>query len=658
MSKIKINKEDENRVLLTELLPYEVPIIFSNDGFYQLVTCHRIKDYFERVKSLSNATSDKDGRKYGIPFNYAVRKTVQGDTRLLSIIHPLNQIDFIDFYKKYDSLILHLCSKSPFSLRRASKVAKFYYSPELVFDEDEHRNEEVEVEPEVLDNETKLLKSYFTYKPIDLIYKFYERNEYQRLEQKFNLSIEFDISKCFYNIYTHSITWAVKNKESAKKSSRQNSFENSFDKIMQLSNYNETHGIIVGPEISRIFAEIILQQVDINVLRGLTSEEFELGRDYEIRRYVDDFFVFANDEKILELILKTYKRELVEYKLYINDSKTEIRQTPFITNIAVGKRELNHLLDALFKSMILEDLKTNPTTGQIEKIRILSKIDNPYRSSQDFIKDFQCVVKRNHLTYDILSKDVIRYLKRELVKLFKDKKINKDEKNIEGTLLMLLDISFYSYSLNITSSTTFKLAQMIVLICKFIEKKNEELRQTIFSKIAKDSDFVISIFQQKVKINETNIETLNLLIALKKLDKSYLITERKIRKLFKLDNQMSFKHLNYFHIVTLLYYIENDTGYESLKKDLELTVIDRFVNDKDPFSKAELTLLFFDIINCPYITLNSKKRILVESNYSKKPIEQVQIITNIMQQKVWFVDWDSEIDLERVLKKKEFGASY
>ncbi len=98
MSKIKIKKEDKYRVLLTELLPYEVPIIFSNDGFYQLVANQRFSVFFDRVKALSNASSDTKGRKYGIPLNYVVRKTAQGDTRLLSIIHPVNQIDFVDFY--------------------------------------------------------------------------------------------------------------------------------------------------------------------------------------------------------------------------------------------------------------------------------------------------------------------------------------------------------------------------------------------------------------------------------------------------------------------------------------------------------------------------------------------------------------------------------
>lgn len=657
MSKVKINKADKHRILLTELLPYEAPMLFSNDGLYSLIVSGKLNHYFARIKNLSRATSDKEGRKYGIPFNYEVRKSVQGDTRILSVIHPLNQLEFIPFYEKYDSLILHLCSKSPFSLRRVTKIAKYYYSPDLVFEEDELKNTEVEVEPDVLDNETKLLKSYFTYHPIDLIYKFYERNEYQRLEQRFNYLMEFDISKCFYNIYTHSICWAVKNKETSKRNSRTISFENSFDKLMQLSNYNETNGIVVGPEVSRIFAEIILQQIDINVLNKLNEKKLEIGIDYEIRRYVDDFFVFSNDKENLSTILAIYKKELEEYKLYTNPLKTEIRTTPFISNIAVGKRELKHLLDDLIDKLIEKD-DHKLEDGNIEKKRTLLKLSNPYNESQNFIKDFQCIVRRNNLTYDILSKEIIRALKRTTVKIFKDSKLEKDKDSIEGFLFLVLDISFYSYSLNITSSTTFKLSQMIVLICKFLAKQDENLKHTIFSKIFRESDFVINIFQRKVRPNETNVETLNLLIALKKLDKGYLFSEKRIRKLFGLQSWTEINRLNYFHIITLLYYIENFSDYSQLKIDIEKSVIQRYIDDTDPFSKAELTLLFFDFICCPFVSDKSKKRVILESKFATDTKEQENIIKEIVTQRVWFMDWDVEIDLERVLKKKEWGASY
>ncbi len=118
------------------------------------------------------------------------------------------------------------------------------------------KHTDVEVNSEMFGKETKFFKSYFTYEPIDLIYKFYDKQEYRRLEQRFNFLLEFDISKCFYNIYAFNLVGQLRIKESAKRNARRQSFENSFDKLMQLANYNETNGIIVGPEVSRIFAEI------------------------------------------------------------------------------------------------------------------------------------------------------------------------------------------------------------------------------------------------------------------------------------------------------------------------------------------------------------------------------------------------------------------
>jgi hypothetical protein len=292
MSRVKIDKNDANRILLTELLPYEVPMLFSNDGFYQIVSSGNFEHFIAKLKSINR-------QEYGIPFNYEIAKSNDTDTRTMSVIHPINQYNFIDFYKKYDSVMLHLCSKSPFSLRSVKKVAKFSSASDPVFPEDGHKDAEVETEPDIKEYDPQYLKSYFIYKPVDLIYKFYDRYEYQRLEQRFNLLWEYDISKCFYHIYTHSITWAIKDKESAKRNHiYPNLFENRFDKLMQQANYNETNGIVVGPEISRIFAEVLLQQVDINVINRVIKDNLKIGVDYEVRRYVDDIFVFTNDEKI------------------------------------------------------------------------------------------------------------------------------------------------------------------------------------------------------------------------------------------------------------------------------------------------------------------------------------------------------------------------
>lgn len=645
MGKVKINRDDINRILLTELLPYEVPMLFSNEGFYAIILKKQHETLLERVSELSKVP-------YGIPFNYEIGKSTGGDTRTLSVIHPCSQLNYVDLYRKYDSLMLHLCSKSPFSLRKISKVARFYYSPNFVFDEDPHKSAELEVEPDILEIETKYLKSYFTYKPIDLIYKFYDRMEFRRLEQRFNLMMEFDISRCFYHIYTHSITWAVKDKASSKRNAKATSFENLFDQCMQKSNYNETNGIVVGPEISRIFAEIILQRVDIDTLKDLSNESINLkyGVDYEVKRYVDDYFIFANSESALLKIKEVFQKNLAFYKLYLNQSKTSVKAIPFITNTTVAKREVESLLNSFWNSLITENE---------EEQKIIFSVRKPYGASQNFIKDFQCIVKKNCITYDIVSKDVVRYLKRKIVHVLKNDIYEKEGSPFEDFLITFFDVLLYCYSLYINSNTTFRIAQTIILICRYFEINKSPIKHSVFSKISQDIDFALTNFQRKSKThNSGNIEMLNLLIALKKLDESYHFTEKRLKVLFDIENTPDYLKLNYFQIVTLLYYIEDRAVYSEIKQNIEDAIFKKIDEEEDLFAKSEFVMLFFDLICCPFISNKMKNKLITVTNFCKKGERNADKIKEISDKKKWFMDWDTDIDLERILKKKEWTSSY
>lgn len=647
MGKIKIDKEDKTRVLLTELLPYEVPMLFSNEGFYNVIRKGDL-DYFKnKLNSIHKI-------EYGLPFNYDIKKNIIGDTRTLSIIHPVIQTKFIELFDKYDSLMLHLCSKSPFSLRKINKIAKFYYYPNFVFEEEDLVNPDKEVEPEVMDAESQYIKSYFTYKPIDLIYKFYDKNEFQRLEQRYNFMMEFDISKCFYHIYTHSLSWAIKDKFSAKLNKSKNTFENNFDKLMQCSNYNETNGIVVGPEISRIFAEIILQQVDLNVLNRLTEKDLKFGIDYDVRRYVDDFFIFSNDINNLEIIKKTFQKELQFYKLYLNPQKASVTISPFISTIAVGKLEIKEFLIEFYDELF----ENNNVNGKdVKQIKHISK---PYVLSQKFIKKFQSIVKRNELTYDTLSKDVVRFLKSKIVDLLKNTEKLYNIDRTENFLLMITDIILYCYSVNINTNTTFRIAQVIVLLVKYLENTERlDIKNSIYSKLYRDSEFILTNFHRKQVKNETSIETINLILALKKLGKEYQFSPKKINEFFGIEDYR-IHDLNYFHFVTLLYYFNDDPIYNDLKLKLITEIIRRFVGNT-VFLESELTMLFFDVMTCPFIDILSKIKIMRNSKYVGQALPRTDVeneINKISEHGKWFMDWDIEIDLERVLKKKEWTSSY
>lgn len=328
-----INLDNKYRVLLTELLPYELPLGIDNEGFYQnMQNGNLLKIFKEAIKRKTD--------EWTIPFDYSVRKYGGDKLRKLSLIHPITQLACVDFYERYDYYMLSLCKNSPFSIRYIADCAKCKFKAEDV----EHLGEQdVQNRIEVMEDEIeKRYRSYFSYKRYDMMYKFFNSGDYLRLEQKYTNLMKMDIASCFYHIYTHTITWAVKGKKQAKNLINKETFENKFDSLMQRTNYNETNGIVVGPEISRIFAEIILQRVDVNVLNILKQAPYnmKLGRDYEVRRYVDDHYIYANSEENLRIILSVYKNELEFYKLYVNESKLEFIERPFVSNVTDSKREI------------------------------------------------------------------------------------------------------------------------------------------------------------------------------------------------------------------------------------------------------------------------------------------------------------------------------
>ncbi len=252
------------RPLLTETLPYEVPMIFSNDLFYGALNTD--------FKGTSNVLFDAllpDHKSFTKPLNYKINKDRGGKTTL-SIIHPFIQIKMARHYNNYESAIISYCSGSEYSIRYPVQVTKLYSDSETS-EKNEIKSDEVQTEREPDEQDYSHIANYFTYSKYNLLLKFIDSREFIDLEKKYSRLRNIDVSRCFYNIYTHSITWAVKDKDFAKSNKDHHTFEGVFDEIMQKSNYNETNGIVVGPEISRIFSEIIFQRIDKEIERKLTK---------------------------------------------------------------------------------------------------------------------------------------------------------------------------------------------------------------------------------------------------------------------------------------------------------------------------------------------------------------------------------------------------
>lgn len=366
--KIKRIKTNELSPLRFDTLPYETPILFNNFGFYE-----KLKDKYEENKKKRNIyraeqilkgaeISDnkleckdffvkeffqnkilnkflQNTSKWLIPYTYCISKG-NDSFRKISITHPFSQLEVCDLYDKYTEQILYSTSKSQFSLRYPEKKAKkLFFKRNGVF----KLFESIDLKKDEEDkfNADKFASKYFTYKKYQYLYSFYESTFFISLEKKYKYLCQFDISNCFDSIYTHSIAWAIKGKEHAKKNiDKKNLFENKIDDVMMGSNWRETNGIPIGSEFSRIFAEIILQQIDVNIEKKLEENSIILNNHYVLVRYVDDYFLFTNNNEICKKILNTCKECLSEYLFHINESKTKYYERPFTTHISVLKREI------------------------------------------------------------------------------------------------------------------------------------------------------------------------------------------------------------------------------------------------------------------------------------------------------------------------------
>ena len=143
--------------------------------------------------------------------------------------------------------------------------------------------------------------------------------------------LKADIANFFHTIYSHSLPWAVLGKQWVKdvlelrndpqRKTFDESWPNRLDMAIQRGNSRETFGIPVGPDTSRMIAEILLSGIYADAsLSGMLKGQ-------EGCRLVDDFFIGFDDEHAARRCLDALRRVLWEYNLHLNEDKTDIKRS-------------------------------------------------------------------------------------------------------------------------------------------------------------------------------------------------------------------------------------------------------------------------------------------------------------------------------------------
>lgn len=716
--KVKLNYSKE-RVLFSDVLPYECPIIFSNRYLYrflakylwvgkfgkketQLKQTKRTDEKdasafaallfgcYEQGKPISDLKHKNNALFYPYHFNIAHKPN---KNRTLSIIHPYNQWQVVDFYEQYKYSILYLCNQSKYSLRKPHKVAQyFYYRDRLHRKLLGHESDKVEL----FFNEYENLKTYFSYKKYSNIYKFYEDYRYQRAEKKFKHLTKFDLQSCFDSIYTHTISWATAggaDKVKVLPGYHGSWVGDAFDNLMQSVNARETNGIVIGPEFSRIFAEIILQYIDQKVEQELLNkkhpnESIHHKSTYECYRYVDDYFLFYNDEKDRGLFMESLTKWLKEFKMQISPSKTEEFERPFITKITIAKQRIDHLFSDIFSTPLWEEVESNLDVEKEDETEdensdkdreIIDKKFNIYLPANRVNTQIKAIVRECGIEYRDIANYLLEKMSQRLdaflnqyeigfkkyERLMSKENTNKDEvellaqgvqRKLTSFLVSLIDVAFFVFNSNRQVNTTLKLQKIMNTIVIYAKrhgdfKSNPDIRFQTTSKdiiFKKVQDEIALVLATTDSHRNTLHESLYLLILSKELGSAYLFSPEVIKSFI----EKSELQYNLFACIILMYYYANHKCYDTQKTSLKEEILKKYrlVAEAERKRNSELTILTADMMTCPFVDDAYKQELLTLMGITEMKVHRM-ILRFAKKQKYIFTRW-TMFNLNKELQAK------
>ncbi|BCG63332.1 MAG: hypothetical protein methR_P1034 [Methyloprofundus sp.] len=122
--------------------------------------------------------------------------------------------------------------------------------------------------------------------------------------------------------------------------------------------------------------------------------------------------------------------------------------------------------------------------------------------------------------------------------------------------------------------------------------------------------------------------------------------------------------IEYFLVVSILFYIGNDAFFINQKTQLEKILLDRFTTVKSPFNRADFTCLFFDLLSCPFLTNAFKNKIVLavrieeKEKYRQLSEKEKAAVKKEICNHQWFTDWNARDDIAVLLEKKKFITPY
>lgn len=636
MRRIPVDRRNSFRSLLTDTIPYELPFFFTNENLYLAVSeSPDLAGFPGIVRSLLRHGD------HSKPFNYEVQKG-GGALRKISLPHPAAQLKFSDFYDSFDTFIESICARSKYSIRYPTRIGSYFYQSQFVGVHEPDPGELTDVDPASFANQRRWASSYFYYREFSHISKFYSSDDFRRLEQLHSKMMQLDISRCFESIYTHSLAWAVRGKEFSKTSKGQFFFESEFDKCMQCANWGETNGIVIGPEVSRIFAEIILQSVDVALERSM----MDAGLNVDVRRYVDDYYLFSSSEESLIEAKRILQTHASAFNLHLNESKEKITSRPLLSEISVAKSQVARAISDYVR--LIRDAIDAEVKAHISQ-----------RAVNACIESIRHIARSNNVDYSTLTSTALSVMSRGLSRLARrTPKMNSPHTHSETIAEGVLRLADFFFQMDIRSSTSHKIAKIYSELSSLYDLLGGQ-RKAFEAMVC---DGCRSALKRAKQSRISGPEILNLMIAADAICRTRRAISPKDVEASLWRSRGNGVPENYFELTGMLYFSKNLLSFTRIREHA-VSEIERRISScgSKLHERAEETMLFFDAVSCPYISEQRRFelfiRVCTSYRLNASPPTLLKHFHSV-RSRFGFTAWNGSKFFQAILARKELQPAY
>lgn len=625
MAIMKFRKRNKLDIILTDSRPVELPKNYTLVYFYNFLNSNKeMQRLFERIKrELKASDQERPSQLWGtewhaIPLKYHVYKN-KFELRELSLISPISMIELPLFVEAYEKQLLNFTSEAGFSVRKHKVNDKLQYLDVVEGSGIKYRY--------AAEKSIEYTGNYYSIYPYKYISDFQKSSTWYQLNRVYRYFGKIDYSKCFDSIYTHTYTWIVtKNSVDGKDYGKNLYFLNMCDRVLQNFNGSVTNGIVVGPEFSRLMVEILTQHIDECVKSRLYKENICENKDYSICRYVDDIFIFADEEKLVEHIIELYRSYAENFHFRLNEQKRVVGKLPY--SWFDWKEKIHYVNDYICKTLF-GDAKTSEYVIKYSP----SMLPNMKMLYQDIIADYPDYQAK-------IASYVLTTIYKRIMNA--DRPLFSDE-SIVKKAHYLLDAIFYFYSFSLSYNNTEKVISILHALGKSIPKEiyRDCMHDTMCS-------YALSI----AKANPEDVINIFLMAAMYTIELPDSVEALMTDKVSSSNNPL-------MYAVFLLYFGYNKTKSREYKKIVEgkiLSAISNIYKDYAFFQYSEVWWLFV-FANCPLISKSCrvaiKNKLVAQkvfldrdtSNHVAKTAKKL-VIEFLLddKEKCKFINWDMEID--------------